>query len=411
MTTSASASTTPAAARPLAGVRVLDFGRVIAAPRAARFLADLGADVVHVESIDGGDHTRADPHDFGNGLSGAFVQENWGKRSLAIDLKHERAHEVIEPLVRHADIVLENFRPGVMARLGLGYDRLAAINPRIIMCSISGFGQASAADSAGAYGFLADAIAGFPQLTGDADGPPVPSPIPIADVMSSALVLGLVCAALHARNVTGQGQHIDFALLDAALAAHDMALQTHLSSAGALRPSRRGANDPVRVPSGYFEGRDGWLCVICGTDRHWQSLLALMGERGADLQAFRDARQRQQAAQLIYSRIEAWVQDFDSVGQVADLLERGGVPAARLNTIEEVANDPRVMARQLIQTVEQPGVGALRVQNFLGPNGDATALRPAPLLGEHSREIATEVGVDGAQLDALIAAGCIGVRS
>jgi crotonobetainyl-CoA:carnitine CoA-transferase CaiB-like acyl-CoA transferase len=397
---------TPTAGSPLAGVRVLDFGRIIAAPRAARYLADLGADVVHVEHPDGGDDTRADPYDLGHGLSGAFVQENWGKRSIALDLKHPRAMEVIEPLVRGADIVLENFRPGVMERLGMDYARLQTINPRIIMCSISGFGQHSAARS-GAYGFIADAIAGFPDLTGDAGGPPVPSPVPVADVVASALAFGLISAALFDRARTGRGRHVDLALLDAAFAAHDMALQVYLSSGGSEQPTRRGANDPVRVPFGYFQARDGWLCLMCGSARHWDALVQVMGSAGQPLAPNRTLAQRQANQQDIYDRISTWVANAPSVERLVKLLEDAGVPAARLNTIAEAASDPRVLDRGLIQTVNHPVIGPLRIQNLLGPNADPRTLLPAPLLGQHTREIAKAAGLDDATIDGLLAAGCL----
>jgi crotonobetainyl-CoA:carnitine CoA-transferase CaiB-like acyl-CoA transferase len=396
----------PAAERPLAGVRVLDFGRVIAAPRAGRYLADLGADVVHIEHPDGGDDTRADPYDLGNGMSGAFVQENWGKRSIALDLKHPRAVEIVEPLVRGADIVLENFRPGVMKRLGLDYDRLQSINPLIIMCSISGFGQQSLSRS-GAYGFVADAIAGFPELTGDAGGPPIPSPLPVADVMGSALAFGLISTALFQRTRTGRGQHIDLALLDAAFAAHDMALQIHLSSNGSEQPTRRGANDPVRVPFGYFQGRDGWICLMCGSDRHWLALLRLMGPAGASLAEYSTLARRQARQREIYDRIGAWVMTFPTVSQLATVLENAGVPSTRLNTIPDAAADPRVLERGLISTVDHPSIGRLRIQNLLGPNADPRHMLPAPLLGEHTREIAAGAGLDDAHINELLAAGCL----
>lgn len=400
-------SQAPAGDRPLAGLRVLDFGRVIAAPRAARYLAELGADVIHIERPDGGDDTRFDPYDFGGGLTGAFIQENWGKRSLALNLKHPRAMEIIEPLVRRADVVIENFRPGVMARLGLAYDRLAAINPRIVMCSISGFGQTGTVSDSGAYGFIADAIAGFPELAGEADGPPVPSPLPIADVMGAALAFGHICAALVRRSITGRGRHIDLSLLDAALAAHDMALQVYLSTNGAELPTRRGANDPIRVPCGYFEGRDGWICLICGTNQHWQSLLSLMGPHGAALGELRTLEQRQAQHEFVYRTIGEWVSSVRSVQELAELMEKAGVPSARLNTIEEVARDPRVLSRKLIETVNHPMLGPIRIQNLLGINADPTSVRPAPLLGQHSREIAEEAGLSAKTIDALIADGCL----
>jgi crotonobetainyl-CoA:carnitine CoA-transferase CaiB-like acyl-CoA transferase len=293
-----------------------------------------------------------------------------------------------------------------MQRLGMDYSRLQAINPRIIMCSISGFGQQSPSRS-GAYGFIADAIAGFPELTGNSDGPPVPSPLPVADVMGSALAFGLISAALFERTRTGRGRHIDLSLLDAAFAAHDMALQIHLSSNGAEHPTRRGPFDAVRVPFGYFEGRDGWICLMCGSDRQWAALLHVMGDAGTPMATYQTLSQRQANQQTIYAQIGAWITRFDSVNEVATLLAGTDVPSTRLNSIADAASDPRVLERGLIQDVDHPVVGQLRIQNLLGPNADPRSTRPAPLLGEHTREVAAEAGLDAAQIDELLASGCL----
>lgn len=395
---------------PLAGLLVLDFGRVIAGPRCARYLADLGADVIHIERPIYGDDTRLDPQLFGAGLSGAFIQENWGKRSLCLDLKHERAKEILHPLVRRADIVIENFRPGVMAGLGLDYPRLERLNPRLIMCSISAYGQTGPyADRVG-YGFMADAIAAIPEMTGEPDGPPMPTSVPLADNTAALLALGLICAALHGRTNSDRGSYIDLSLLDAAFGIHDFAVQTYLSSDGATRMTRRGLRDDIRVPWGYFEGADGWVCIMCGTEPMWAALAAAMGRPDmVENSRYDNLEKRRENRDEIYGAIDAWVKSFASVDEVVNRLSDLRVPCARLNDVGRAIEDPQVRARQLVIERMHPVLGMVRLQNFLGVNLPPNAAsRAAPLLGQHNREIAVHVaGLSGEHYEQLVGTQCL----
>lgn len=392
---------------PLAGLLVLDFGRVIAAPRCARYLADLGAEVIHIERPGQGDDTRSDPHIFQPGWSGAFLQENWGKRSLCVDLKHPRAGEIIDPLVRRADIVIENFRPGVARSLGLGYERLRGINPAVIMCSISAYGQEGPFANRVGYGFMADALAAIPEMTGEPGGPPMPTALPLADSTTSMLAFGLIATALFERARTGVGRHIDVALLDAAFALHDLGVQTYLSTGGQLQPTRRGLLDDMRVPWGYFQGADGWMCIICGTEAHWQALAAAM-ERPDLKDRYRSFADRVLHKDEIYEAIGAWVASFPGIDQPLALLAEAQVPCARLNTIHEAINHPQVQERRLIRDREHPVLGKVRIQNFLGINAAQAQDLPAPGLGEHNRLVATEIaGLGEEHYLELLAEGCI----
>ena len=396
--------------RPLKGLLILDFGRVIAAPRCARYLADLGAEVIHVERPVQGDDTRLDPHVFEPGLSGAFIQENWGKRSLGLDLKHERAKKILHPLLRKADVVVENFRPGVMANLGLDYPRLQAINPRLIMCSISAYGQTGPyADRVG-YGFMADAIAAIPELTGEPDGPPMPTTVPLADNTAALLAVGMICAALYGRVASGCGTYIDLSLLDAAFGIHDLGIQTYISTNGATRMTRRGLHDDMRVPWGYFKAADGWVCIMCGTEPMWATLAEAIGR--ADMLAdprYDTADMRRRNPDGVYAAIEAWVSSMPSAEEVVRLLSDLKIPCARVNDIKQAIEDPQVEARRLIVERAHPVLGEVKLQNFLGVNLSPDAvLRPAPLLGEHNREIALELaGLSDSQYQALVGEGCL----
>jgi crotonobetainyl-CoA:carnitine CoA-transferase CaiB-like acyl-CoA transferase len=396
--------------RPLEGLLVLDFGRVIAAPRCARYLADLGAEVIHIERQLLGDDTRLDPQIFETGLSGAFIQENWGKRSLSIDLKHRRAKEILSPLIAKADVLIENFRPGVMRSLGLDYPEVEKINPTLVMCSISAYGQTGPYSPRVGYGFMADAIAGIPELTGEPDGPPMPTSAPLADNTAALQAVGLICAALIGRAKSGRGTYIDLSLLDATFGIHDFGVQMYLSTGGAVSVTRRGLRDDLRVPWGYFRGRDGWVCILCGTEAMWEKFAAVMGrpEMAQDAR-FSTVEQRRRNRAEVYQGIENWLAGFDRICDVVNLLSDHNIPCAPVNTMAQAIDDPQVRARQLIIECHHPVLGTVKLQNFLGVNLPPGGSRAAPLLGEHNREIAIGVAGLSEELFAeLVAEGCLG---
>jgi crotonobetainyl-CoA:carnitine CoA-transferase CaiB-like acyl-CoA transferase len=398
----------------LTGLLVLDFGRVIAAPRCARYLADLGADVIHVERLMQGDDTRCDPHVFKAGLSGAFIQENWGKRSLSIDLKHDKACEILHPLIAKADILVENFRPGVMASLGLDYRSLEKINPRLVMCSISAYGQTGPYSSRVAYGYMADAIAGIPELTGEPEGPPIPTSVPLADNTAALQAVSLICVALIGRISTGRGAYIDLSLLDASFGMHDFGVQTYLSTGGKECRTRRGLRDHNQVPWGYFQGRDGWVCISCVTERMWAALTIAMGRPDmASDPRFRTLEQRRKHQSEIYRTIDDWVRSFETIVELVDCLSERKVPCAKLNTMAEAIEDPQVQARHLVIERHHPVLGNVLLQNFLGVNlPPKSNSRAAPLLGEHNREIAMDLaGLSEQHYTHLVETGCLGATS
>ena len=308
-------------------------------------------------------------------------------------------------------MLIENFRPGVMASLDLDYRRVAEINPKLVMCSISAYGQTGPYAPRVGYGFMADAIAGIPELTGEPDGPPMPTSVPLADNTAALQAFGMICAALLGRIATGCGRYIDLSLLDAAFGIHDFGVQTYLSSGGAVSLTRRGLRDDIRVPWGYFQGQDGWVCIMCGTETMWAVLAAAMGrsELATDTR-FRTVDQRRKHQGEVYQMIDDWVQSFSSIAEVVDLLGRRNVPCAPVNTMAQAIEDPQVKARRLVMERDHPVLGRVQLQNFLGVNLPAQAAeRPAPLLGEHNREIALElIGLSEHHLAELIEAGCLG---
>jgi crotonobetainyl-CoA:carnitine CoA-transferase CaiB-like acyl-CoA transferase len=374
----------------LAGVRVLDFGRVVAGPHCAQLMCAMGADVIKVERPIHGDDSRFDPFIYEPGLSAAFMQQNWGKRSLSIDLRHPDAKPIIQQLVAGSDVVIENFRPGVMAKLGFSYEALSAINPRVIMCAISAFGQTGPyADRLG-YGPIAEALAAIPELTGEPDGPPMPTQYPIADNMAAALACASVCAALYWRDRSGVGQFIDMSLLDAAFQGQDLAIEQYLASGGKAEMRRRGLRDVTFVPWGFFQGRDGWVVIMCGNESMWPPLAKAMGREDM----IKDPRydnfaHRYENRDVIYRIVEDWVRSHDSIDRVVEILVGAGVPCDRVNTVAEATRHPQVMARKLLVEREHPTLGKMLVVN----SGLHFSRTPAdikghpPFLGEHNEEV------------------------
>jgi crotonobetainyl-CoA:carnitine CoA-transferase CaiB-like acyl-CoA transferase len=371
----------------------------------------MGAEVFHIERTLTGDDSRNIPYLYGPGLSDSFFLQNWGKKSLSIDLKHPDGKQIIERLAEKADIVIENFRPGVIAKLGFGYDKLSAINPRIVMCSISAYGQTGPYANRPGYGALAESIAGLPELTGEPDGPPMPILFPIADNLAAAMAVGAICAALYGREVTGQGRYLDISLLDSVFQGHDMAVPRYLASGGKIVKTRHGLRDQIWVPSGHFQGRDGWVQIKCvETEAGFAALARAMGREDLiGLPRFDSFESRAQNKAELYDIMEKWVMSFTRIGDIVELLVQAGVPVAPVNTIPDVAADPQIRARQLIIERTHPLCGRLQLQNPWGVNfPESEAPAYPPLLGEHNAEAVMELaGFDQAEYDRFCEAGVL----
>lgn len=396
--------------RVLSGVRVLDFGRIVAGPHCAQLMCAMGAEVIKIERPKYGDDSRFDPYIYEPGLSAAFMQQNWGKKSLSIDLRHADARAIILDLAAKSDVVVENFRPGVMARLGFSYEELSAVNPRLIMCSVSAFGQTGPyADRVG-YGPIAEALAGIPELTGEPDGPPQPTLYPIADNMAALMACSAICGALYWRDRSGLGQYIDISLYEAALQGQDLAIEQHLASGGKVNMRRRGLRDVTFVPWGFFEARDGWVVIMCGNESMWAPLATAMGradmikdERYANFQVRYDNRDE------VYRVVEDWVR-ARGAQEIVDIMAEAGVPCDRVNTIEEAVRHPQALAREILVDRDHPTLGRMRVMNS-GLHFSRTAADihgHPPFLGEHNRDVLEGLlGLPQDRIDQLSAAGVL----
>lgn len=397
--------------RVLDGVRVIDFGRVFAGPHCTYLLCVMGAEVIKIERPVLGDDSRSDPYIYEPGLSGCFMQTNWGKQSVSIDLRHPAAKAIILELVAKADVVVENFRPGVMKRLGLSYEQLASVNPRLIMCSISAYGQTGPyADRVG-YGPVAEAVAGIPELTGEPDGPPMPTMFAIADNMAATMGATAICAALYWRQQSGQGQYIDMSLLDAVFQGQDQAFERYFGSLGEAKMTRRGLRDDTYVPWGYFRGKDGWVLIMCGNESMWQPLAKALGrEDMVSDPRYDNFKHRYEHRSEIYALMEEWVGKFESIDEVVTIMAAAGIPCDRVNTIEQAINHPQVRARGLLIEREHPTLGKMTIVNS-GLNFSRTASDPTglpPFLGEHNREVLVGLlGRTDEDVDRLTAEGVL----
>ena len=350
---------TPDDPRPLAGVTVIDLTRVLAGPFCTLQLANLGARVIKVERPGTGDDARG-IGPFVGGKSLYFASLNYDKESIALDLRSADDRAVFDELLATADVLVENFRPGVLERLGYGWETLRSRWPRLVYAAASGFGHTGPLRDRPAFDMVAQAMGGLLSLTGYPDGPPARVGVSIGDIAAGLfLALGIV-AALHKRRETGRGTMIDVAMLDCQLAILENALTTHLVT-GAL-PQRLGTRHPNIAPFQAFETGDGRSIVVCaGHDQHFRRLCAVLGrpELASDAR-FRTTDARRQHADALAVELGAVLRTRDAAAWLA-LLEEAEVPCAPVNTVAEAVRMPQVAARRMVVDVADPDLGTLRV--------------------------------------------------
>jgi crotonobetainyl-CoA:carnitine CoA-transferase CaiB-like acyl-CoA transferase len=399
--------TQPAA---LAGVRVLDFSRVLAGPLCTMLLADLGADVIKVESPAGDDTRQWGPPWFtagGQRESAYYLSVNRNKRSLVLNLKTEPGRELARQLAARCHIVVENLKPGGMAAYGLGYANLAALNPALVYGSVTGYGQTGPYSARPGYDFVIQGQSGLMSITGPAEGEPYKVGVAISDVIAGLFAASSLLAALRHAERTGQGQHVDIALLDTSIAALVNVVSGVLVSERA--PRRFGNAHPSIVPYQPFRAADGWFTLAVGNDRQFAALCDLIGhpDWAADPR-FSTNPARVENREILIPLLE----DVFAAGAASAWVEALlalGIPAGPINDLPALLADPQVAARGLVQTVDFMGA-ALRM---VGPpvafsETPAAIRRPPPRLGEHSDEVLRELlGLDDETIAELRAAGAI----
>ncbi len=390
----------------LNGIRVLDVTQVMAGPYCAMLLCDLGADVVKVEAPPGGDASRRMAGARGTD-SPAFNAVNRGKRGIVVDIKAAAGREIVLRLAAGADVLVENARPGVMARRGLGYDDLKAVNPGLVYASISGYGQTGPHGARGGFDLIAQGVSGIMSVTGEPGGPPVKAGIPLTDLGAGLFAVTGILAALHHRTRTGEGQQIDTSLVEAGVALSVWEATEYFSSGRAPQPM--GSAHRMSAPYQALACADGYFTVGAANDRLFERLCHLLGHpewtREPD---FADDTARVANRQALAGRIEAVTRTRPRAHWLA-LFEEHGVPCGPINTYADVFADEQIAARNMVVQTDHPTLGRLRT---LGTplKMSRTPPRPgraAPLLGQHTDEVLREAGYTPGELTAFRAAGLI----
>ena len=391
---------------PLSGIRILDFSRVLAGPFCTALLADVGADVVKVEPPQGDDYRHIGP--FVHGEGGLFLLMNRGKRSLALDLKAADGLAIARDLIAKSDVLVENFRPGVADRLGIGYEAAKAINPGIVYLSISGFGQDGPLSARPSYDLIAQAMAGMMSMTGDPAGPPTRAGDALGDLSAGLYGAWAIAVALLGRARDGRGRRLDVAMFDTIFSFLPTPISMMLF-AGAS-PTRTGNHHAISTPFGSFRAADGDVIIAVANNALFQRLLRAMDQLDlANDPRFESDSARTENATVLRALIEDWT-GTRRVEEVVRLLDEAGVPVSPIWSVEQAAASAHVGFRRLFAEVEHPTAGALRlleqpVQFSDVPRG---ALRPPPLFGQHTDEILSELlDMPAARREALRAAGVI----
>ncbi len=394
----------------LDGYKVLDFTQYIAGPTASRMMAEMGAEVVKVEIAPSGDRSRELPY-IKNGRSGYYVQQNRGKLGMCLDIKRAEAAAILRELVAKVDVVVENFAPGVIGRIGFDYPAVKSLNPRAVMCSISTFGQRGPLSHLPGYDFIAQAYSGITSMIGEPGGQPYFPMAALGDVSTGVhAALAIVAALLH-RERTGQGQYLDIALLDAYFNCHHTAVQMYSLSGGEIKLTRGGKHLPYGSPCSIYRGHKHYIIIIGGVEHQWLQLCAAM-ER-PDLA--RDPRFKTNADRVrnndaLYAIIQGWLLSLAGDDAIMARLNQYRVPAAPVLSVEEAINHPHMRERGTIAPAHDRLLGDFELPGFPLKFSAFPEHRQleAPLLGEHNADVLSRyLGYDSGRIAALERAGVL----
>jgi len=396
-----------AASGPLAGMRVLELAQIMAGPTAGMMLADMGADVVKVEKLPGGDDSRGYREPRVNGVSAPFLILNRNKRGIALDLKKPQGRAILLRLVRDADVLTENYRRGTLEKLGLGYEVLAAENPGLIYCAISGYGRDGPYADKGGFDLIAQGVSGLMSITGEPGGAPVKTGNSVADINAGILAVTGILAAWAHKLTTGQGQVVDTSLMEAAL--QQTYWHAAIAFATGVSPGPTGSAHILTAPYQAFRARDGWINVGGANQANWERIAEVLGHpEWRDDARFRTNSDRManlDALVALMDRVLAtgtrahWIAAFDAAG----------VPVGPVNTMNEALADPQALARGMIVDLVHPQAGATKALGCpVHFSATPTAVtRPAPMLGEHTREVLAQAGYSDADIEAFVAEGVV----
>jgi len=387
----------------LDGIRVLDLTRVLAGPYCTMLLGDMGADIIKVEAPGKGDDTRQWGPPFTQaGISAYFISANRNKRSLTLNLKSPKGIEILRQLIASSDVLVENFKPGTLERIGLGYPELQALRKDIIYCTISGYGYTGPESHKPGYDFIAQARGGLMSITGPADGEPVRVGLAIADLLSGIYACNAITAALFARERQKTGQRIDISLFDAQVGTLSYVASNYLISG--QPPRRYGNGHPNIVPYQSFRGSDGYFAFASGNDGQWSKFCAAAGrpELAQDERFATNPKRVENRDALIPLLEELFA--TRPVGEWLAICEQAGVPAGPINTVDQVFTDPQVLAREMVLHGQLSNGEAIDMlaSPLKVPTSPMQLRYPPPALGEHTADILqTELGMDAAAIQQL----------
>jgi len=384
---------------PLSGVKVLDLTRVLSGPFCTALLGDMGADVIKVEAPEG-DSVRGQGA-IKDGLSWYFAQFNRNKRSIRLDMRKPEAKAILGRLIERSDVLVENFRPGVLARLGFDDVRLKALRPSLVTCSINGFGSTGPYKDRPAFDFIAQAMSGFMSVNGGPDDPPLRSGLPISDLVAGLYAaLSIAAAVPHAR-ATGRGQRAEVSLTNGMVSLLSFIASNYFATGTA--PARSGNDHPIAAPYGLFPTRDGQIALAPPDNAFFGRLVDVLGEPGLKTDPLYATQAARVANRIRINAIVGGKLAANTTAYWVETLNQAGVPCGPVNSVAEVFADPQILAQEMVMDIDHPGHGTVRMLGFpVKFSGQPCQVRrPAPGLGEHSDEILEDLGLSAAERDVL----------
>ncbi|HSF99592.1 MAG TPA: CoA transferase [Vicinamibacterales bacterium] len=393
---------------PLAGLTIVDLSRVLSGPYCTMLAADMGARVIKIEHPERGDDTRAWGPPFHDGESTYYLSVNRNKESLALDFKKKEGRDILDELIARADVVVENFRPGSLERLGLDFASLSAKHPRLIMVSVSGFGQTGPRRTEGGYDAVAQAEGGLMSITGEPNGPAVRLGVAIADIAAGMFAFQGMLLALIARATSGRGQHVDVGLLDSVAALLTYQASRYLATGQS--PERAGNRHLTIAPYDTFDTADGVLVLAVGNDQQWQRFCEALGLESLAA----DDRFRTNASRVTnYASLQPLVAaalDTLTLESVVATLRKASVPCGAVRSVGEALADPQILARAMVESIDHPALGTIRTLGIpvkMSATPGRVRAHP-PRLGEHTRAVLTsDLGMDARRVDELESQGVV----
>lgn len=393
---------------PLQGIRVIDFSQILAGPFCTMLLADMGADVVKVEKPNGGDDTRRYGPPFIEGESAAFLTLNRNKRSIVLDLKSEQGLGVVRRMLADADVMLHNFRPGVVERMGLGYADVSALNPAIVYCAVSGFGATGPYSQRAGFDLVAQGMSGLMSINGFPDAPPAKVGVPMADLNTGMFCAYGILTAYINRLATGKGQHIDASLLESGMAYTLYESATYFATGEVAGPL--GSAHRMIAPYQAFATQDGYINIGAANQNNWERMCSAVGRDDLlDDARFASNPERMVNIQSLTPIMEETFRTRTTAHWV-EILERAGVPCGPIYNIEQVYADPHVQSRDMAVELQHPKAGGIRNIGVAVKLSDTpgSVRTPAPLLGQHTDDVLAEFGYSDADIGALRQSGALG---